>query len=78
MTKKKRIGLILGRGNLAIYCMERLAHLGYEITVARLPCSQVKIISNIDIYYTEMFDKSQLADMEFDHLYQLGFCSIRS
>ena len=48
MTKKKRIGLILGRGNLAIYCMERLAHLGYEITVARLPCSQVKIISNID------------------------------
>ena len=57
MTKKKRIGLILGRGNLAIYCMERLAHLGYEITVARLPCSQVKIISNvdfIDIKYEEI------------------------
>ena len=48
MAKKKRIGLILGRGDLAIYCMERLAHLGYEIIVARLPCSQVKIISNID------------------------------
>ena len=57
MTKKKRIGLILGRGNLAIYCMERLAHLGYEIVVARLPCSQVKIIKNIefiDIKYEEI------------------------
>ena len=48
MTKKKKIGLILGKGNLAIYCMEQLAHLGYEIVVARLPCSQVKIIKNID------------------------------
>ena len=57
MTKKKKIGLILGRGKLAIYCMERLAHLGYEITVARLPCSQVKIINNvdtIDIKYEEI------------------------
>ncbi len=48
MTKKKRIGLILGGGNLAIYCMEQLAHLGYEIVVARLPCSQVKIMKDID------------------------------
>ena len=48
MTKKKKIGLILGKGNLAIYCMEQLAHLGYEIVAARLPCSQVKIIKNID------------------------------
>ena len=48
MTKKKRIGLILGKGDLAIYCMEQLSHLGYEIVVARLPCSQVKIIKNID------------------------------
>ena len=43
MTKKKRIGLILGRGNLAIYCMEQLSLQGYEITIARLPLSQVKI-----------------------------------
>ena len=28
--------------------MEQLAHLGYEIVVARLPCNQVKIIKNID------------------------------
>ena len=48
MTKKKKIGLILGKGNLASYCMKQLAHLGYEIVVARLPCSQVKIIKNID------------------------------
>ena len=48
MTKKKRIGLILGKGDLAIYCMEQLSYLGYEIVVARLPCSQVKIIKNID------------------------------
>ena len=48
MTKKKRIGLILGKGDLAIYCMEQLSHLGYEIVVARLPCSQVKIMKNID------------------------------
>ena len=47
MTKKKKIGLILGKGNLAIYCMEQLVHLGYEIVVARLPCNQVKIIKNI-------------------------------
>ena len=48
MTKKKKIGLILGSGELATHCMEQLVYLDYDITIARLPCSKVKIKKNID------------------------------
>ncbi len=43
-----KIGLILGNGDLATYCMEQLFILGYQITILRLPCSKVKIKKNID------------------------------
>ena len=46
--KKKKIGLIVGSGELANYCMEQLILLGYELIVVRLPCSKIKIIKNID------------------------------
>ena len=55
--KKKKIGLIIGSGELASYCMEQLVLLGYEITILRLPCSKVKIkkdIDYIDIKYEEI------------------------
>ena len=42
-SKKKKIGLIIGSGDLAIYCVEKLVNLGHEIVVLRLPCSQIKI-----------------------------------
>ena len=48
MTDKKKIGLIVGSGDLAIYCLEQLVFLGHEITVVRLPCSKVKVKKNID------------------------------
>ena len=48
VIKKKKIGLIIGSGELASYCMEQLVLLGYEITIVRLPCSRVKIKKNID------------------------------
>ena len=48
VIKKKKIGLIIGSGALANYCMEQLVLLGYELIVARLPCSKVKIIKSID------------------------------
>ena len=48
MNIKKKIGLILGSGELAIHCMEQLVYLGYEITIARLPCSKIEIKKNID------------------------------
>ena len=43
VIKKKKIGLIIGSGKLATYCMEQLVLLGYETTIVRLPCSKVKI-----------------------------------
>ena len=46
--KKKKIGLIIGSGELASYCMEQLVLLGYEITILRFPCSNVKIKKDID------------------------------
>ena len=46
--KKKKIGLILGSGELAAHCMEQLVYLDYDITIARLPCSKVEIKTNID------------------------------
>ncbi len=48
MVIKKKIGLIIGSGELASYCMEKLALLGYETTIVRLPCSKVKIKKNLD------------------------------
>ena len=48
VVKKKKIGLIVGSGELANYCMEHLILLGYELIVVRLPCSKIKIIKNID------------------------------
>ena len=48
VIKKKKIGLIVGSGELPTYCMEKLFLLGYETTIVRLPCSKVKIKKNID------------------------------
>ena len=55
--KKKKIGLIIGSGDLAVYCIEQLVLLGYDITVLRLPCSKLKVKKNfscIDITYGEI------------------------
>ena len=57
VIKKKKIGLIIGSGELATYCMEQLVLLGYETTIVRLPCSKVKIKKNldrIDLKYEEL------------------------
>ena len=57
VSKKKKIGLVIGSGELAVYCMEQLFFLGYEITVLRLPCSKLKLKKNIncfDIIYEEI------------------------
>ena len=48
VIKKKKIGLIIGSGELATYCMEQLLLLGYKTTIVRLPCSKVKIKKNLD------------------------------
>ena len=49
VIKKKKIGLIIGSGELATYCMEQLVLLGYQATIVRLPCSNIKIKKNLDI-----------------------------
>jgi len=57
MIQKKKIGLIVGSGHLAAYCIEQLVLMGYEITILRLPCSKLKIkknIDHIDIIYEEI------------------------
>ena len=46
-SKKKKIGLIVGSGDLAIYCVEQLVILGHEIVILRLPCSKINIAKNI-------------------------------
>ena len=48
MVIKKKIGLVIGSGELANYCMEQLVLLGYELIAVRLPCSKVKMIKSID------------------------------
>ena len=48
MVIKKKIGLIIGSGELAAYCMEKLVLLGFETTIVRLPCCKVKIKKNLD------------------------------
>ncbi len=55
--KKKKIGLIIGSGDLAVHCLEELVLFGHEITVLRLPCSKLKLKKNInciDIIYEEI------------------------
>ena len=57
VSKKKKIGLIIGSGDLALHCIEQLVLLGHEITVLRLPCSKLKLKKNInciDIIYEEI------------------------
>ena len=57
MSRQKKIGLIIGSGDLAVYCMEKLAFLGHEIIILRLPCSPIKIardIKYIDIQYEKI------------------------
>ena len=44
--KKKKIGLIIGSGDLAVHCVEQLVLIGHEITVLRLPCSKLKLKKN--------------------------------
>ena len=54
VSKKKKIGLIIGSGDLAVHCINQLFLLGHEITVLRLPCSKLKLKKNInciDIIY---------------------------
>ena len=72
-SKKKKIGLIVGSGDLAIYCVEQLVILGFEIVILRLPCSKIKIKRNIDhidiryekigeaLYYLKNNDISDIA-----------------
>ena len=48
VIEKKKIGLIIGNGALAIYCMEQLVSLDYELIIVRLPCSKIRITRNID------------------------------
>ena len=49
VLKKKKIGLIIGSGELATFCMEQLVLLGYETTIVRLPCSKVKVKKDLDL-----------------------------
>jgi len=59
VSKRKKIGLIIGSGDLAVFCMEQLVLLGYELTILRLPCSTIKIKKNIDyvdIFYEQISD----------------------
>ncbi|MDA9702913.1 hypothetical protein N9U70_00065 [Paracoccaceae bacterium] len=67
MIIKKKIGLILGSGELATYCMEQLLLLGYETTIVCLPCSKVKIkknIDRIDLKYEEINETFSLLKKE--------------
>ena len=64
VVKKKKIGLIVGSGELANYCMEQLILKGHELIVVRLPCSKIKIIKNID-YIDAKYEE---IDKTFDEL----------
>ena len=48
--KKKKIGLIIGSGQLAIYCIEQLIFKGYNPTIIRLPCSTIKLEKSVDSF----------------------------
>ena len=47
---KKKIGLILGSGQLAGYCVKKLISIGHELVIVRLPCCQLKIKKNLDCF----------------------------
>ena len=77
MVKKKKIGLILGSGELATYCMEQLLLLGYETTIVRLPCSKVKIkksLDRIDLKYEEINETfSLLKQRQINDIALIGY-----
>ena len=77
MVKKKKIGLIIGSGELATYCMEQLVLLGYETTIVRLPCSKVKIKKNldrIDLKYEEINETfSLLKQRQINDIALIGY-----
>ena len=77
VIKKKKIGLIIGSGELATYCMEQLVLLGYEITIVRLPCSKVKIKKNldrIDLKYEEINETfSLLKQKQINDIALIGY-----
>ena len=77
VIKKKKIGLIIGSGELATYCMEHLVLLGYETTIVRLPCSKVKIKKNldrIDLKYEEISETfSLLKQKQINDIALIGY-----
>ena len=77
VIKKKKIGLIIGSGELATYCMEQLVLLGYETTIVRLPCSKVKIKKNldrIDLKYEEIDETfSLLKQRQINNIALIGY-----
>ena len=77
MVKKKKIGLIIGSGELAAYCMEQLVLLDYETTIVRLPCSKLKIKNNldrIDLKYEEINETfSLLKQKQINHIALIGY-----
>ena len=77
VIKKKKIGLIIGSGELATYCMEQLLLLGYEATIVRLPCSKVKIkksLDRIDLKYEEINETfSLLKQRQINELALIGY-----
>ena len=77
VLKKKKIGLIIGSGELATYCIEQLVLLGYEITIVRLPCSKVKIKKNldrIDLKYEEISETfSLLKQKQINDIALIGY-----
>ena len=77
VIKKKKIGLIIGNGELATYCMEQLLLLGYETTIVRLPCSKVKIkksLDRIDLKYEEINETfSLLKQRQINDIALIGY-----
>ena len=77
VIKKKKIGLIIGSGELVTYCMEQLLLLGYETTIVRLPCSKVKIkksIDRIDLKYEEINETfSLLKQRQINDIALIGY-----
>ena len=77
VLKKKKIGLIIGSGELATFCMEQLVLLGYETTIVRLPCSKVKVKKNldrIDLEYEEINETfSLLKQRQINDIALIGY-----
>ena len=77
IIKKKKIGLIIGSGELATFCMEQLFLLGYQTTVIRLPCSKIKIKKNldhIDLKYEEINETfSLLKQRQINDIALIGY-----